>query len=68
MQESPRESAVEERDVLDKATLGQSHLYQAGVEEQVRSEPCCFMIFPCQYLKFPESSMRFDIKDYEFYF
>jgi len=35
VQESPRGSAIKERNVLDRAILVQSHWEQAGVEEQV---------------------------------
>lgn len=53
---------------LDGPTLGQSHREWAGVEGQVWDEPCCFMIFLCWYLNPEESSLRFDIKGYKFYF
>lgn len=52
----------------DGDILGQSHQEQAGVEEQVWDEPCCFIIFLHCYLNPAESSLRFDIKGYELYF
>lgn len=37
-------SSVEERVVLDRVILGQSHREQAGVEEQLYGEPYFFVI------------------------